>query len=396
MSTLPSDTPRLPKWPFLLGDALLLGTAALLVARSPSPLPANIVLTIAICVLAGCVLGALPFLTDYAHRQDEALDERQRGLEALARTIADSAEQISVAANSMHEAADLTRRQVAQFEAMPNTVGEGLTELSQQVTATLNGAIESLQKELKALKAAEIKPKTDATLEKLVQLHTRLEELETALSEQIDALAKPAPVAAPAPAAAPLLAAKPAAPVEPAPKPAPPTVTAAPTPQPAPVEPAPKPAPAPVTPSPAVPASEEKPEPESAPKAAEPEAPKPAKKAPPPKKPKADEGGELDLGELPAPFAAKAGPTADNVTRLLVTAYIGIGNRLFIRGEGPGLSPVEGVPLQFVSIGKWQWETKDATATVKARLFKNDDVECVALGEITLEPGHQAEVSASF
>lgn len=396
MSTLPSDTPRLPKWPFLLGDALLLGTAALLVARSPSPLPANIVLTIAICVLAGCVLGALPFLTDYAHRQDEALDERQRGLEALARTIADSAEQISVAANSMHEAADLTRRQVAQFEAMPNTVGEGLTELSQQVTATLNGAIESLQKELKALKAAETKPKTDATLEKLVQLHTRLEELETALSEQIDALAKPAPVAAPAPAAAPLPAAKPAAPVEPAPKPAPPTVTAASTPQPAPVEPAPKPAPAPVTPSPAVPASEEKPEPESAPKAAEPEAPKPAKKAPPPKKPKADEGGELDLGELPAPFAAKAGPTADNVTRLLVTAYIGIGNRLFIRGEGPGLSPVEGVPLQFVSIGKWQWETKDATATVKARLFKNDDVECVALGEITLEPGHQAEVSASF
>ncbi|MFZ9681674.1 MAG: hypothetical protein ACO3DQ_00500 [Cephaloticoccus sp.] len=398
MSTLPSDTPRLPKWPFLLGDALLLGTAALLAARSPSPYPANIVLTIAICVIVGCILGAVPFLTDYAHRQDEALDERQRGLEALARTIADSAEQISVAANSMHEAADHTRRQVAQFEAMPDTVSDGLNELSQQVTTTLNGAIESLQKELKGWKATETKPKSDATLEKLSQLHSRLEELETALSEQIDALATPAPVAVPAPAAAPLPPATPAPPVEPAPKPTPAPVTVAPTPKPAPIEPVTKPttAPAPVLPPEAAPAPTEKPEPEPAAKQIEADAPKPIKKAPPPKKPKADEGGELDLGELPAPLAAKAGPTTDNVTRLLVTAYIGIGNRLFIRGEGPGLSPDEGVPLQFVSIGKWQWETKDATGTVRARLFKNDEVECVALGEIRLEPGHQAEVSASF
>jgi hypothetical protein len=88
--------------------------------------------------------------------------------------------------------------------------------------------------------------------------------------------------------------------------------------------------------------------------------------------------------------------SADGATRLLVTAYIGIGNRLFIRGEGPDLSRDKGVPLQFVSIGKWRWETAEATGPVRARLYKNDEIECTALGEISLEAGQQAEVTASF
>jgi hypothetical protein len=79
-----------------------------------------------------------------------------------------------------------------------------------------------------------------------------------------------------------------------------------------------------------------------------------------------------------------------------VTAYIGIGNRLFIRGDGPGLSEDKGVPLTFVSIGKWRWETNDATSTVRFRLYKNDQVECTALGERSVEPGAQQELSAAF
>ncbi len=88
--------------------------------------------------------------------------------------------------------------------------------------------------------------------------------------------------------------------------------------------------------------------------------------------------------------------SSDGATRLLVTAYIGIGNRLFIRGEGPGLSWDKGVPLQFVSIGKWRWETADATAPVKFKLYKNDEFECTALGSQSLNPEHQQEVTATF
>ena len=101
---------------------------------------------------------------------------------------------------------------------------------------------------------------------------------------------------------------------------------------------------------------------------------------------------ELAPEETPAESAL----TSDGATRLLVTAYIGIGNRLFVRGTGPGLSPDKGVPLQFVSIGKWRWETNDAQGPVQVRLYKNDDVVCAALGELTLASGRQTEVTATF
>jgi hypothetical protein len=54
------------------------------------------------------------------------------------------------------------------------------------------------------------------------------------------------------------------------------------------------------------------------------------------------------------------------------------------------------VPLSFVSIGKWRWDTNDASSTVKFRLYKNDEVECTALGERSVEPGAQQELTASF
>jgi hypothetical protein len=107
-------------------------------------------------------------------------------------------------------------------------------------------------------------------------------------------------------------------------------------------------------------------------------------------------GLDLDEPATTAPGLHDSVLSSDGATRLIATAYIGIGNRLFIRGEGPGLTWEKGVPLQFVSIGKWRWETNDATDPVRYKLYKNDDLECVALGRQTLEPGHQQEVTASF
>ena len=108
----------------------------------------------------------------------------------------------------------------------------------------------------------------------------------------------------------------------------------------------------------------------------------------------------LDFGFEDSPPAAPGTVertlTSDGATRLLVTAYIGIGNRLFIRGDGPGLSWERGVPLQFISIGKWRWETGEASGPIRFRLYKNDELECSALGEPVLEPGYLQEVTASF
>jgi hypothetical protein len=127
----------------------------------------------------------------------------------------------------------------------------------------------------------------------------------------------------------------------------------------------------------------------------------PVDESPAPKQPRfrkaksTDEGFDLGLTS-DAPEPTESSITSDGSTRLIATAYIGIGNRLFIRGDGPGLSWEKGVPLQFVSIGKWRWDTPDATAPVTAKLYKNDQVECLGLGLLTLEPGRQHEVNAGF
>lgn len=111
----------------------------------------------------------------------------------------------------------------------------------------------------------------------------------------------------------------------------------------------------------------------------------------------ADEPSRDEFAQLaPDDAAPTASVSTDGMTRLIATAYIGIGNKLYLRGEGPGLSWDKGVPLQFVSIGKWRWETSDAEQPVTVKLFKNDEVECAAVGSLTLQPGHQHEVRAAF
>jgi molecular chaperone GrpE (heat shock protein) len=54
-----------PKWPFLLGDALLLTAAYFLIQQAPHPIGRWEIVTAAACVALGAVLGALPFILDY-------------------------------------------------------------------------------------------------------------------------------------------------------------------------------------------------------------------------------------------------------------------------------------------------------------------------------------------
>jgi chemotaxis protein histidine kinase CheA len=106
---------------------------------------------------------------------------------------------------------------------------------------------------------------------------------------------------------------------------------------------------------------------------------------------------EESSGEATEPAAspAESSTSSDGATRLLATAYIGIGNKLFIRGDGPGLSWDHGVPMQFVSIGKWGWSTHDAAGPVRCKLYKNDETAALT-GEIVLEAGRHTEVTAMF
>jgi hypothetical protein len=368
----------------------LLGAAWLVADRAAQPLGAPALLALVALVAAAGLLGAIPFLLDYARKQDEALDDRQRSLEALASTVAAAAEQISIAAAGYQELAELAQKNLKHAEALPHKLQEKIAEFNASLTNSAEEEREELEQELAALRASESE-RLESTADKVVRAAAEWGKAEAAAQKHLSAakavLAEFDRRLAALQAALPPAAA-PAGPPEPAAAPAPP-----PPPPPAPVPaeppaPAPEPAAAP-TPEPAEPA----------------EKPAPRKRAP--KKVVKEEEAALPLDGLdaPAPEFSPGAPeesapvvslTADGATRLIVTAYIGIGNRLFIRGEGPGLSWDEGVPLQFVSIGKWRWETAEATAPVQFKLYKNDQIECAALASRTLEPGHQQELTATF
>ncbi len=84
------------------------------------------------------------------------------------------------------------------------------------------------------------------------------------------------------------------------------------------------------------------------------------------------QGGEEGEFELSAEPAEPSTPSAQPGTALIVNLMIGIGNKPFVRGTGPGLSPDKGVPMQFLGIGRWQWVSPDPEAPATVEVWKND------------------------
>ncbi|MDE3084341.1 MAG: hypothetical protein KGJ37_03855, partial [Verrucomicrobiota bacterium] len=353
------------------------------------------------CVALGAVLAAIPFIADYARKQDEALDERQRSIEALAQTAAASAEQISIAAAGLHGLAEASAKNLKLAEQLSARLQEKTGEAKQSVAKASSAENEILTQQLAELRkvAAELAKQENAAQKNFTAARDEFNAKSARALERFDA--KIAELFA-------LIEkffAQKAESIH-TPRFSPPEIPSAPR----------------ITPieSPAISATSESSEETNgsaetmtvAEPAIEVKKPSPRKRAA--KRPKAAEEPEPTLGleaeATPAPsseatatvveesLSAPAAPISseDGATRLFVTSYIGIGNKLFLRGEGPGLSWDKGVPLQFVSIGKWRWETHDAASPVRAKLYKNDDIECAALGTLTVEPGRQAEVTAAF
>jgi len=511
MSLLPADTPRMPKWPFLAGDALLLGLALVIGCYAQNSFAGKPLILIVACVALGAVLGTWPFIADYESKRNEALDERQRGLEALAHTITSSAEQISIAAQSLPGIAETAAKNLKLAEQLPARLQEKMGEIKQRLAEVsdakkddsaaeserlattadhIRQAVTELakfesaaQKNLAAAgdkldaKAAQIFKQFDAKIVALSALAEkfsvgpesldRLGTLSLSNGPAEPAAAAPLPEEKPAPARAstrkePFRQAQGPEPVEgpEAPSNEPAVVAPVVAEKPASIEPTrgelaepiviEAPVEEPKAPRKRTPARKEqepspaRPEPAGGEPFRQAQGPEPVEglaesvervesavietpaeesKTPRKRAPKKSKGEDAEpsldfdastksADASPAPASSTVGDefsqaspeesapvtavSADGATRLLVTAYIGIGNKLFLRGDGPGLSWDEGVPLQFVSIGKWRWETADATKPVHAKLYKNDELVCASLGKFTLDPGQQAEVTAAF
>ena len=81
---------------------------------------------------------------------------------------------------------------------------------------------------------------------------------------------------------------------------------------------------------------------------------------------------EQEEEEEPAAVAAPEPAAAGTGTALIVNLMIGIGNKPFVRGTGPGLSQDKGVPMSFLGIGRWQWISPDPEAPATVEVWKND------------------------
>lgn len=406
--------PRVSKTVFLLIDAGLLVTAfiiAYLVKDPFAPLP--FVLTVLCVALAG-IIGLIPFLLDYAADSAEYVqaerakvaDHVQR-LNAASESLARAAAQIKAVEEAVHKTAHAAenlpyrmQEKLAEFnQQLATTEDEEKERLTEELAtlrqgeserlATIADKIHKATGELAALEAATRKSLAAAQDSAVSKFESRLTAALSALDAKLATLTIPV-AAAPAPAAPAPVVEKDPEPVAPAPSVVESiSVTEA--------------------PAPAAVVEEPKPKKPRAPRKPKPEDTLAAMSEPMPGDTPAESSGEPAFSDSPAETAsapsedsqAEAAATvepsvsADGATRLLVTAYIGIGNKLYIRGDGPGLSWDKGVPMKFVSIGKWGWATDEATGPVACKLYKND--ETVALsGEVFLEPGQHVEVTALF
>ncbi|ADE54941.1 hypothetical protein [Coraliomargarita akajimensis] len=81
---------------------------------------------------------------------------------------------------------------------------------------------------------------------------------------------------------------------------------------------------------------------------------------------------------------------------LTARVLIGIGNKPFIRGNGGGLSTERGVLMDFQEIGKWSWIAPvDLEEAIEVQIFRNDE-DPDRKGPYRLEAGQKLEVDPVF
>ncbi|HEY4302380.1 MAG TPA: hypothetical protein VGM73_16025 [Candidatus Didemnitutus sp.] len=406
--------PRLNKLPFIVVDVCCLLAAAAIGVTAKSPITPLPLIACAALVIAGGIAVLFPFFSDYAADSRESSARLRDELELQIKRVQAAAESLGRASAQIKAIEEAVQKSARDAETLPYRMQEKLAEFNEALATKENDEREALERELEELRTAN-SDQLKAVADKLAKASadwTALEaagrrqvslaqeasgKLDKSLQRALDQLdqrlgtfdrASRSP-ASPTPAdSEPKAAASESAPsIQPAPEAfvAPPAPLAAADPVEVPMITAVVTEVAPETPKARRPRVARKPKPEETLAAMSDDSPG-AEAAP--------SAVAVALDEPPgSPVEASA--SSDGATRLLATAYIGIGNKLFIRGDGPGLSWDKGLPMQFVSIGKWGWSTQDAAVAVNVKLYKNDDTAALS-GGVTIEPGRHTEVTALF
>lgn len=102
------------------------------------------------------------------------------------------------------------------------------------------------------------------------------------------------------------------------------------------------------------------------------------------------------FADLELPDPVKIRRTKKRDTAVIASVFIGIGNKPYLRGSGGGLNWETGVAMEFEEIGKWRWiAPDDLEAPIQLQVYRNDE-DPDKKGKHTLEPGQQLEISPEF
>ncbi len=98
----------------------------------------------------------------------------------------------------------------------------------------------------------------------------------------------------------------------------------------------------------------------------------------------------------PTKPAAPAKPAAaePKATTIEVKIDVGLGNVVYLRGQGSGLNWERGVPLSCVDGGTWRW-TQTAANPITFKVLLNDQVWSAG-SDLVVAPGQKVEVSPTF
>jgi len=439
----------LSKWPFILGDVLLVGTALAIAILGNWQLTDWQVAACVAAVALGAALFVLPYVVEFQVRVREEREDRAADLRILEKHILNAEQDLS--------AIDVRMRALENSAAETDQPNAALAEIIDQKIARLETArssqeeaLQALQKQLEEL-PQEAPPVFDPEI--LKPIEKRLKDLE----------ARPEPPSETPPGIPPGNAAESATPAsEKKSSPETPKKTLAqierpkrtarerhgpeearllqraitekgdnssaavsriigskakeqisePTPETENSEPEePETAEADPDAAPSKPVEDKEPDP--APETAPAQSAGKEEPAPEAQKPEAEQSGpvEAETSEEEAGGAESPGMLFDeekitspvirtkakkNDAVVTASVFIGIGNKPYLRGSGGGLSWEKGQLMEFQEIGKWRWVApSDLETALEVQLYCNDE-EPDQSGKHTLEPGQKLEVSPVF
>ena len=114
-----------------------------------------------------------------------------------------------------------------------------------------------------------------------------------------------------------------------------------------------------------------------------------------PPKPKKKSASRPPASAAEAPEASRRGTALPSLTVIAARSDIGYGNKMFLRGTGPGLSWESGTPMVNTDSDLWTLDILGATGTIYCKFLINDE-KWSAGPDYMLEPGSQLEVTPLF